>query len=122
MLKMTIITLLLSLFYWSYLLSEGAGVPQSILGLGYGLDDLGFQSRQRKGNLSFSKPSRLGWGPILPHIPLLPGSFSGVKWLWCDDHSLPSNSQLQIEWSVCPYLLLWDGKIQICLVPFVHIW
>ena len=93
MLKMTITTWLSSLFYGSYLLSEEAGLAQSILRLGQGLDDLGFQSQQRKGILSFSKISRLDLGPIQPPIQSVPGPLSGVKWLGLNtihSHLVPS--------------------------------
>ena len=56
-------------------------IAQSVQWLGYGLDTLGFNSRQRQKFFFFSKMARVVLGPIQPPLQWLPEALPlGVKW------------------------------------------
>jgi hypothetical protein len=48
------------------------------IALGYGLDDQGFESRQRLGIFLFTTVSRPALGPIKPPIQQVPGKTAGA--------------------------------------------
>lgn len=56
-----------------------AGIPQSLQGLGYALDEPGFDSRQGQDTLLFSKMPRLALGPIQLPIQGVQVFFPGDK-------------------------------------------
>jgi hypothetical protein len=76
---------------------EGSRESSVDTALGYGLDDRGFESRQRLGIFLFTTESRTALGPIQPHILCAPRALSlGVKRLGREaDHSPPSNAEVK---------------------------
>jgi hypothetical protein len=72
----------------------------SIITLGYGLDDQGFESLEGLGVFLFTIISRPGLGPTRPPIQWLPGALSlGVKRPEREaDRSHPSSSEVKNAW------------------------
>jgi hypothetical protein len=71
------------------------------IALGYGLDDQGFESRQRPGIFLFTTASRPALVSTQSPIQWVPeGSFSGVKRPGCEaEHSPPSRADVKNAWS-----------------------
>jgi hypothetical protein len=71
------------------------------LGQSEGLDDRGFESRQRLGIFLFTTASRPALGPLQPPTQWVPGSLSlGVKREGREaDHSSPSSAEVKNAWS-----------------------
>jgi hypothetical protein len=71
------------------------------MALGYGLDDLGFESRQGVGLYLFTTQSRPALGPNQPPIQWVPEAlFLGVKRTGrVADHSPPSSAEVKNVWS-----------------------
>jgi hypothetical protein len=69
--------------------------------LSYGLNDLGFESRQAQKIYLFTKTLRLVLGPTQPPIQWVPGTFPPeVKRKMCEaDHSPSFNADVKNEWS-----------------------
>jgi hypothetical protein len=71
------------------------------IALGYGLDNLGFESQQGLGIFHFTTASSPVLGPTQPPIQWVPGALSlGVKRLVSEAyHSPPSNAEVKNAWS-----------------------
>jgi hypothetical protein len=91
------------------------------LRLGYGLDDPGFESRQ-KPEICFSKTPRPTLGPSQPYIHWVPGFFPGVKLQGCKVYRLfQLASQVKNEWSYAftpQYAFMTWTRTSIPFLPF----
>jgi hypothetical protein len=81
------------------------------IGLGYGLDDRGFESRHGLGIFLFTTSSTPGLGPTQPPIQWVPRALSlGVKWPGREvDHSPSSSAVVNNAWrytSTPPYTFM----------------
>jgi hypothetical protein len=85
--------------------------------LGYGLDELGFESWQWQQTFNISKTSCVDLEPPSHLFNKYQGSFPGVKWLRHDiDHSHPSRAEVKNVWSYIPTphiyaFMAWRGQM-----------
>jgi hypothetical protein len=78
----------------------GSGIVQSVLCLGYGLDNMQLDSGYGYEIFLFSKTFRLAVGPVQPRIQWVPAVLSsGLKWPGHELEDLAiSNAEVKNEW------------------------
>ena len=91
---------------------------------GYGLDDPGFESRQKQEIFSFPKRSDRLWDPPSPLLLGTRDLSSGVKQPGREDkHSLPSSAKVKNEWSytssACAFMAV-QGQLYLYLLISIH--
>ena len=88
-------------------------------GLGCGLDDPGFQSRQGQGGFLFSKASRPSMGPTQPPVQWIQGVFPGVKRPGRQvDHSYSS----EVTSAAVPLLLRGEDRNRCTFCNHEYLW
>jgi hypothetical protein len=100
------------------------------IALGYGLEDRGFESRQRLGILLVTTASRPALGPTHPPIQWVRGALSlGVKRPECEaDCTPPSSAEVRNEWSYTSFsqfaFMAWcsvkaQGQLYLLPLPYL---